>query len=82
DTFVDAVAVNVYPAPIVCAVDILFAQEGETIASGKLQTQDGQNVLILKPGENTVYAQVNTDMTLTLMDFTLQYDEGLGVWPE
>lgn len=82
DTFVDAVAVNRYPAPIVCAVDILFAKEGETIASGKLQTQDGQYVLILNPGENIVYAQVNTDMTVTLMDFTLEYDEGLGVWPE
>lgn len=82
DTFMDAVAVNGYPEPIVCAVDIVFSENGETVASGKLQTQDGKYVLILQPGENTVYAQINTDMTLTLMDFTLKYDEGLGVWPK
>lgn len=82
DTFMDALAVNSYPEPLVCAVDIVFEEGGETVASGKLQTQDGQYVLILQPGENTVYAQINTDMTLTLMDFTLEYDEGLGVWPK
>lgn len=82
DTFVDAVATNTYPEPIVCAVDILFADGEELVAQGKLQTQDGQYVLILQPGDTTVYAQVNTDMTLTLADFTLQYDSGLGVWPK
>ena len=82
DTFMDAVATNSYTEPNVCAVDIVFIENDETIASGKLQTQDGKYVLILQPGENTVYAQINTDMTLTLMDFTLKYDEGLGVWPK
>lgn len=82
DTFVDAVAVNTYPQPLVCAADIVFYEGEETVASGKLQTQDGQYVLILQPGENTIYAQVNTDMSLTLMEFVFQYDDGLGVWPQ
>ena len=82
DTFMDAVVVNSYIEPIVCAVDILFAENDEVIASGKLQTRDGKYVLVLQPGENTVYAQINTDMTLTLMDFTFKYDDGLGVWPK
>ena len=82
DTFVDAVAVNTYPQPLVCAADIVFYEGEEAVASGKLQTQDGQYVLILQPGENTIYAQVNTDMSLTLTDFVFQYDDGLGVWPK
>lgn len=82
DTFVDAVVVNTYPAALVCAADIVFTEGGAAVATGKLQTQDGKYVLILQPGENTVYAQVNTDMTITLLDFALVYDEGLGVWPQ
>ncbi len=83
DTFVDAVMVNTYPQTIMCAVTISFYEEegGETIAEGQMQTRDGEYVLLLAPGETTVYAQIDTDMRLTAMPFKLSYDAALGVLP-
>lgn len=80
----DAVMVNAYPAPILCAVTLSFYEEegeGEPVAEGRLQTRDGQYVLTLAPGETTVFAQIDTDMTLTDLPFTLSYDMTLGVLP-
>ena len=83
DTFVDAVIVNEYPQIIMCAVTISFYEkEGEAaIAEAKMQTRDGEFVLLLSPGETTVFAQIDTDMRLTAMPFTLSYDAALGVLP-
>ena len=86
DTFVVMIAKNDYPEPIVCALDIAFFDgKGDSrteVARGKLQTRDAQYILILQPGENTLFATIDTDMTLTGLDFKLEYDEELGVLPE
>lgn len=83
DTFVDAVIVNEYPQTIMCAVTIAFYEEegGEMVAEGRMQGMDGAYVLLLAPGSNTVYAQIDTDMRLTAMPFRLNYDASLGVLP-
>ena len=83
DTFVDAIVVNDYPLPLMCAAAVTFyeSEGGEAIAEGKLQTRDGEYVLLLQPGETTVFAQIDTDMRLTDMPFELTFDASLGVLP-
>lgn len=81
DTFVDAVVVNTYPQRILCAASVSFTEEEETVAAGKLQTRDGQYALALEPGETTVFAQIDTDMGITALDYRIEYDETLGVMP-
>lgn len=82
DTFVDAVVVNDYPKTIVCAVAVTFYDEtGELVASSMLQTRDASYILILPPGETTLFAQVNTDMSLTALDLRIVFDDELGVAP-
>ncbi|OQA73294.1 MAG: hypothetical protein BWY35_00683 [Firmicutes bacterium ADurb.Bin248] len=83
DTFVDAVAVNDYPQTIVCAAAAMFYDEtGELVASGMLQTRDASYILILPPGETTLFAQVDTDMSLTALELNILFDEELGVKQE
>ena len=84
DTFLDAVAVNSYPETLVCAVDVHFFEEegGVEIAEGQLQTRDGQYVLVLAPGETTVFAQIDTDIVLTDKPFEFQFDEAFGIGPD
>ena len=47
-----------------------------------MQTRDGQYVLRLENGDNTLFAQIDTDMTLTDKEFRLEYSEDLNVLPE
>lgn len=83
DTFVDAIVVNDYPQTIVCAAGAAFYDENEElVAQGRLQTRDAQYILILPPGETTLFAQVDTDMTLTDLDIKIIFDDALGVKPE
>ncbi|MBR5292282.1 MAG: hypothetical protein IKU32_05115 [Clostridia bacterium] len=83
DTFMDAIAVNEYPDTLVCAVDITFYdEEKNVIASSHVHTRDGQYVLRLQPGDNAIYATVDTDMSLTDKEFVLDFNEGLDVLPE
>ena len=83
DTFVDAIVRNDYPETIVCAAVAAFYDEtGELVAQGRLQTRDAQYVLVLPPGETTLFAQVDTDMALTDLTFSILFDEELGVQPE
>ena len=66
-----------------CALNITFLDEdGETIVTGRVQTRDGQYVLRLANGENTLFAQVDTDMTLTDKEFRLEFSPELNVLPE
>ena len=82
DTFLDAIAVNDYPSTLVCAMDVVFYDgEGTEVNRARIQTQDGQYVLRLQPGETVLYAQINTDITLTDMEFALEFNDTLGVLP-
>lgn len=82
DTFLDAVVVNAYPETLICALDVVFTdKEGEELAKARTQTRDGQYVLHLEPGENVIFAQIDTDISLTDQPFELVYNESLGVLP-
>lgn len=82
DTFIDAVITNSYEKTIMCAVSVSFNDEnGEMVAEGELQTRDGEYVLLLSPGDTTVFAQIDTDICLTALPFTFSYDATLGVLP-
>lgn len=83
DTFMDAIAVNEYPDTLVCAVDITFFDEDDSqIAASHVHTRDGQYVLRLQPGDNTIFATIDTDISLTDKEFVLSFNEGLDVLPE
>lgn len=82
DTFLDAAVLNAYPQTLVCALDVVFLDgEGKELASARIQTRDGQYVLRLPPGETVIFAQIDTDVTLTDKEFELIYNESLGVLP-
>lgn len=82
DTFLDAVIVNSYGAPISCAVDVVFDDdEGNEIARARLQTRDGNYLLVLEPGDNIVLARILTDMTLTDREYRFEYDKETEVRP-
>ena len=83
DTFMDAIAVNEYPDTLICAVDItFFDEEKNTRAQSHVHTRDGQYVLRLMPGDNTVFATIDTDVSLTDKEFVIGFGEGLDVLPE
>ena len=83
DTFMDAIAVNEYPDTLVCAVDIIFYdEEKNVIADSHAHARDGQYVLRLQPGDNAIYATIDTDMSLTDKEFVLEFNDGLDVLPE
>lgn len=83
DTFVDVIVANQYPRALVCAAGAAFYDEnGELVAEGRFQTRDGQYVLVLPQGETTLFAQVDTDMTLTALTLEIVFDEALGVLPD
>lgn len=82
DTFLDGMVENSYAEPLVCAVDIVYRDEGGgEIARAQLQTRDGNYMLILAPGENVVFAHILTDMSLVSMEYTLEFDTTAGVHP-
>lgn len=82
DTFLDGIAENSYPETITCTVDVVYYDElGNEIARARLQTRDGSYLLLLAPGETVVLAHILTDMTLTDMDFTLEFNMEVGVRP-
>lgn len=83
DTFLDGVIVNSYSQPLVCAVDIVYRDEGGgELARAQLQTGDGNYMLVLAPGDNLVYATILTDSSLLEMEYTLEFDSSTGVHPE
>lgn len=82
DTFLDAMVVNAYPETLVCAVDVVFYdEEGGELATARLQTRDGQYALHLGPGKTVLFAQIDSDVTLTDKKFDLVFNDTLGVLP-
>ena len=64
-------------------MDIIFYdEEKNVIADSHVHTRDGQYVLRLQPGDNAIYATIDTDMSLTDKEFILDFNEGLDVLPE
>lgn len=83
DTFVDCMIENTYLEPITCSVDIVYTDSfGRELASARLQTRDGSFLLTLKPGITVVFARIQTDMTLTDLDFRFVFDMETGIRPK
>ncbi|MDO4568166.1 MAG: hypothetical protein Q4B99_04315 [Clostridia bacterium] len=82
DTFLDAMVTNSYPEPIMCSIIVRFFESGSIeVASANLQAGDGAYALVLAPGTNYLYAQIDTDLSLVELDFELEYDLAVGVQP-
>lgn len=83
DTFVDMKIENSYLASLKLGLKITFFDDGGTeVASAMFQSQNGQYAMVLPQGISTVYAQVNTDTTITDFDFRIDFDSTFAVMPE
>ena len=83
DTFLDGIITNSYPQPLVCAVNMIYRDEfGGELARAQLKTRDGNYMLVLAPGDNIVFAEILTDISLVGMEYTLEFESSTGVHPE
>ena len=57
--------------------------DGELTAAAErpCAAHPAKNVLLLPPGETTIFAQIDTDMRLTALPFEIAFDASLGVLP-
>ena len=70
-TFLDGICVNAYPQPLDGEADIVYRTDtGKICGIGKIHNALGTTVL--ETGTNAVYAEINTDIDVTGMDFTLE----------
>lgn len=66
DTFLSGFIINEYSEPLKAELDVCFYENDEEVARGEIRMGDGtSDILTLAPGENRIWAQINTDMTLT-----------------
>ena len=69
-TFLDGICVNAYPLPLDGEVNIVYTTSGGKICGiGKIHNVLGTTVL--ETGSNAIYAEINTDIDVTGMDFAL-----------
>jgi hypothetical protein len=69
-TFLDGICVNAYPQPLDGEVNIVYTTtDGKICGIGKLHNALGTT--ILETGSNAIYAEINTDIDVTGMEFTL-----------
>lgn len=67
-TFLDGVCVNGYPKTLDGGVDIVYYTEaGEICGIGTLYNASGETTFV--PGSNSIYAQIQTDIDVRMMDF-------------
>jgi len=70
-TFLDGLCVNAYPEPLDGAVRIAYyTSEGELCGVGAIHNAEGTTRL--ETGTNAIYAEINTDIDVTQMDFVLE----------
>ena len=69
-TFLDGICVNAYPLPLDGEVDIVYTTaDGKICGIGKIHNV--LNSTVLETGSNAIYAEINTDIDVTQMDFAL-----------
>lgn len=69
-TFLDGICVNAYPLPLDGEADIVYTtSEGKICGIGKIHNTVGTT--ILETGSNAIYAEINTDIDVTSMEFAL-----------
>lgn len=70
-TFLDGICVNAYPEPLDGEIRIVYYTSDEKVCGvGVLHNATGTT--LLKTGTNPVYAEINTDIDVTQMDFVLE----------
>lgn len=73
-TLLDGICVNEYPEPLWGELEIVFwNKEKQEVARASLHTADPG--FVLQPGENRIYAEINTDMDIQMAPFTLEVKE-------
>ncbi len=69
-TFLDGICVNAYPLPLDGTVNIVYTtSEGKICGIGRIHNALGTT--LLETGTNAIYAEINTDIDVTGMDFAL-----------
>lgn len=69
-TFLDGLCVNAFPEPLDGRVDIVYyTDEGKVCGIGTIHNAEGGT--LLETGTNAIYAEISTDIDVTMMDFTL-----------
>lgn len=69
-TFLDGVCVNTFPLPLDGQVDIVYyTDDGKVCGIGTIHNAEGSTTLAT--GTNAIYAEINTDIDVQSMDFTL-----------
>lgn len=69
-TFLDGICVNAFPEPLDGRVDIVYyTDEGKVCGIGTIHNAEGGT--LLETGTNAIYAEISTDIDVTMMDFTL-----------
>lgn len=70
-TFLDGLCVNAYPEPLDGLVRIVYyTAEGKVCGYGSIHNAAGTSRL--ETGANAIYAEINTDIDVTAMDFVLE----------
>ncbi|MBQ6234737.1 MAG: hypothetical protein IJK54_02375 [Clostridia bacterium] len=70
ETLLDAVVTNDYPKKLSGGLHITFMDNGVKYGYAELLTASGD--LILLPGENRVYADVQTEVDVQMMEYTIE----------
>ena len=69
-TFLDGICVNAYPLPLDGEVNIVYTtSDGNICGIGKIHNVLGTT--LLETGSNAIYAEINTDIDVTSMEFSL-----------
>ena len=69
-TFLDGICVNAYPLPLDGVVNIVYTtSDGKICGIGTIHNALGTT--LLETGSNAIYAEINTDIDVTQMDFSL-----------
>ncbi|MEN6634748.1 MAG: hypothetical protein ABFC56_02740 [Clostridiaceae bacterium] len=69
-TFLDGICVNAYPLPLDGVVNIVYTTaDGKICGIGTIHNTLGTT--LLETGSNAIYAEINTDIDVTQMDFAL-----------
>lgn len=71
ETYVDAVIVSDYEGTLVGVLELRWADKNGPVAAARLVDGAGEELLYLRPGQNRVYGVAQTDMPVTMLDFTL-----------
>ena len=70
-TFLDGICLNAYPLPLDGKLNIVYrTEDGKICGIGQIHNADGGTVLAT--GSNAIYAEIQTDIDVTDMDFVLE----------